>query len=155
VKGLQVQVMNRSISRRMIRVSVVASIFVSLLFTAPALLAQITIGGAGFLPNPIQMVSTVPGNGDVNPYGVAFVPVGFPSGVLNAGDILVSNFKQQPESSGHRHDHCSDHATRSTNLVFHRTGGTTGTIDRAGYSQRRPGGCWQLPVNRWHLRHRG
>ena len=100
MKGLQVQVMNRSISRRMIRVSVVASIFVSLLFTAPALLAQITIGGAGFLPNPIQMVSTVPGNGDVNPYGVAFVPVGFPSGVLNAGDILVSNFNNSQNLQG-------------------------------------------------------
>jgi WD40 repeat protein len=40
-------------------------------------------------------VSTVPGNGDVNPYGVAFVPAGFPTGgmpSLNPGDVLVSNF---------------------------------------------------------------
>jgi hypothetical protein len=37
--------------------------------------------------------STIPGNGDVNPYGVAFVPDGFPGGgKLNAGDVLVSNF---------------------------------------------------------------
>jgi hypothetical protein len=42
---------------------------------------------------PTFSVSTVPANGDVNPYGVAFVPEGFPhDGVLNAGDILVSNF---------------------------------------------------------------
>ncbi len=32
-------------------------------------------------------------NGDLNPYGVAFVPDGFPSGgVISPGDVLVSNF---------------------------------------------------------------
>jgi hypothetical protein len=46
-----------------------------------------------FLPSTVVTVSTVPSNGDVNPYGVAFVPQGFPAGgVLKAGDILVSNF---------------------------------------------------------------
>jgi hypothetical protein len=38
-------------------------------------------------------VSTVPANGDLNPYGVAFVPNDFPSGgTIKPGDILVSNF---------------------------------------------------------------
>lgn len=48
----------------------------------------------GELPNsPMQTVSTVPSNGDTNPYGVAFVPEGFPTGgLLEPGDILVSNF---------------------------------------------------------------
>jgi hypothetical protein len=46
-----------------------------------------------FLPSPVQSVSTVPANGDVNPYGVAFVPPQFAKGgTLNPGDILVSNF---------------------------------------------------------------
>ncbi len=37
--------------------------------------------------------STIPANGDNNPYGVAFVPDGFPKGGKTAaGDILVSNF---------------------------------------------------------------
>ena len=37
--------------------------------------------------------STIPGNGDLNPYGIAFVPDGFPSGgVISPGDVLVSNF---------------------------------------------------------------
>jgi DNA-binding beta-propeller fold protein YncE len=36
--------------------------------------------------------STVPPNGDLNPYGVAFVPANFPSGSIVAGDVLVSNF---------------------------------------------------------------
>jgi hypothetical protein len=42
---------------------------------------------------PTLTVSTVPRNGDTNPYGVAFVPEGFPgSAKLREGDILVSNF---------------------------------------------------------------
>ncbi len=36
--------------------------------------------------------TTAPSNGDVNPYGVAFVPRGFAAGgPLSAGDVLVSN----------------------------------------------------------------
>lgn len=47
---------------------------------------------AQFLPLPASTVSTMPSNGDVNPYGVAFVPSGMPKGTLQPGDILVSNF---------------------------------------------------------------
>jgi hypothetical protein len=53
-----------------------------------------------FLPTPARAVSTVPPNGDVNPYGVAFVPVGFPSSVLQPGDILVSNFNNNQNLQG-------------------------------------------------------
>ena len=47
-------------------------------------------------------VSTVPPNGDVNPYGVAFVPKGFPAvkGGLVAGDVLVSNFNNKKNLQG-------------------------------------------------------
>jgi DNA-binding beta-propeller fold protein YncE len=45
--------------------------------------------------------STVPHNGDVNPYGVAFVPAGIvPGGKLHAGDILVSNFNNSQNLQG-------------------------------------------------------
>jgi hypothetical protein len=45
-----------------------------------------------FIPNQI-VSSTTPLNGDGNPYGVAIVPSGFPSGgKIKPGDILVSNF---------------------------------------------------------------
>src|SRR6202140_378661 len=45
-----------------------------------------------FLPE-IIISSTIPANGDLNPYGVAIVPGGFPSGgTIAPGDILVSNF---------------------------------------------------------------
>lgn len=46
--------------------------------------------------------STVPANGDVNPYGVAFVPQGFPAvkDGLVAGDLLVSNFNDKANLQG-------------------------------------------------------
>jgi len=44
--------------------------------------------------------STIPSNGDVNPYGVAFVPEGFPGGVLQPGDTLVSNFNDNQNLQG-------------------------------------------------------
>ncbi len=54
-----------------------------------------------FLPGPIRVVSTVPANGDGNPYGVAFVPPYFPSGgAINPGDVLVSNFNNAPTMTG-------------------------------------------------------
>jgi hypothetical protein len=54
-----------------------------------------------FLPAQVRPVSTVPANGDVNPYGVAFVPLGFPAGgTINPGDILVSNFNAASNLQG-------------------------------------------------------
>ncbi len=53
-----------------------------------------------FVPNLVNS-STVPLNGDVNPYGVAFVPQGFPSGgAIAAGDVLVSNFNNSANLQG-------------------------------------------------------
>src|SRR5580658_5020843 len=55
-----------------------------------------------FLPSPVRTVSTVPANGDVNPYGVAFVPDNFQtgSGPLKHGDILVSNYNNSANQQG-------------------------------------------------------
>jgi hypothetical protein len=65
------------------------------LFAAAALLAAAATGAAAqtpFVPNNIS-TSTVPANGDTNPYGVAFVPSNFPAGgTIAPFDILVSNF---------------------------------------------------------------
>ena len=50
---------------------------------------------------PTMTVSTVPTNGDVNPYGVAFVPPGFPKGgMLEPGDVLVANFNDSANLQG-------------------------------------------------------
>ena len=55
-----------------------------------------------FLPSPVHSVSTVPTNGDVNPYGVAIIRKNFLSGAgpLRAGDILVSNFNNKNNLQG-------------------------------------------------------
>jgi hypothetical protein len=53
-----------------------------------------------FIPKSLAS-STMPANGDVNPYGVAFVPRGFPSGgKIAAGDVLVSNFNNSNNDQG-------------------------------------------------------
>src|SRR5262252_8414546 len=58
-------------------------------------------GREPFLPANVRVVSTIPGNGDLNPYGVATVPKGFPSGgTVNPGDILVSNFNSSANLQG-------------------------------------------------------
>jgi hypothetical protein len=52
----------------------------------------------GQLHGLTQIASTVPANGDVNPYGVAVVPAS--GGRLTAGDILVSNFNDKANVQG-------------------------------------------------------
>src|ERR1700688_5290239 len=76
-----------------------AAAAISCLFCSAVLLAQDE--DRPFLPGPVRVVSTVPGNGDVNPYGVAFVPPGFPAGgTIRPGDILVSNFNSSANLQG-------------------------------------------------------
>lgn len=51
--------------------------------------------------SPMINPTTVPANGDVNPYGVAFVPPFFPfGGAALPGDILVSNFNASSNLQG-------------------------------------------------------
>ena len=51
--------------------------------------------------SPEQMITTVPGNGDQNPYGVAVVPRFLrEGGALEPGDILVSNFNDSSNVQG-------------------------------------------------------
>jgi DNA-binding beta-propeller fold protein YncE len=67
-----------------------------------ALFAAASLAGAeeAFVPRVINS-STIPANGDLNPYGVAFVPEQFPEGgSLVAGDVLVSNFNNSGNSQG-------------------------------------------------------
>ncbi|SRR5579883_441011 len=67
-----------------------------------ALAFQSTIGNAdeAFLPRLI-VSSTIPANGDLNPYGVAFVPQNFPGGgAIAPGDVLISNFNSSKNVQG-------------------------------------------------------
>ncbi len=80
--------------------------------TAAILMVGATAGGFAADPDngeiipqlassPMFSVSTVPPNGDLNPYGIAFVPSGFPAGgPLQPGDILVSNFNANTNLQG-------------------------------------------------------
>jgi hypothetical protein len=75
-----------STGRRLWRAAAAAALGITAAFAAYA------DGDGAFLPKLINS-STVPANGDTNPYGVAFVPEGFPSGgAIKAGDVLASNF---------------------------------------------------------------
>jgi hypothetical protein len=57
-------------------------------------------GGGQFIPTAVTS-STIPANGDLNPYGTAFVPAGFPKGgKIAAGDVLVSNFNNINNQQG-------------------------------------------------------
>ena len=63
-----------------------------------------TDGNRAILPTGFLDVSTIPpepASQDQNPYGVAFVPNGFPSGgKLSPGDTLVSNFNNPSNTQG-------------------------------------------------------
>jgi len=75
----------------------IATIIVSLLLLSAAVpvAGQTVLGG---LSTVSTVASTVPANGDVNPYGVARVPI--TRGKLIAGNILVSNFNNSANLQG-------------------------------------------------------
>ncbi len=72
--------------------------------TLAALCGVLTAGAQtqnAILPLTPPIVSTVPSNGDVNPYGVAVVPrTLLGTAVLQNGDILVSNFNNSQNLQG-------------------------------------------------------
>jgi len=82
-------------------IQVLARALGSVLVTIPALaLAWGNDESEPFLPRVINF-STVPANGDLNPYGVAFVPEGLPSGgKIAPHDLLVSNFNNNGNLQG-------------------------------------------------------
>ncbi|WP_232439793.1 hypothetical protein [Burkholderia ubonensis] len=57
--------------------------------------------GGTILPPSAVIASTVPANGDLNPYGIAFVPPGVPAwSTLKPGDVVVSNFNNSANLQG-------------------------------------------------------
>jgi hypothetical protein len=79
-----------------------AALGAALLAASPLCRAQELDLDGPFLPSPVRTVSTVPANGDQNPYGVVFVPNNFitSGGLLHHGDILVSNFNNGANLQG-------------------------------------------------------
>jgi hypothetical protein len=80
---------------------VLAALALMLFGGAPAAGARATAAAAPFLSSlhtASSIGSTVPANGDVNPYGLAVVPA--TTGALKAGDFLVSNFNAKSNDQG-------------------------------------------------------
>ena len=78
-----------------VRLTAMLLLGLSLLVPSPAFAAS----GAFIAPlNISQIASTVPANGDINPYGVAVVKVS--TGNLVKGDVLVSNFNNSKNAQG-------------------------------------------------------
>jgi hypothetical protein len=76
---------------------------------------------------PTEIGSTVPGNGDVNPYGIVTVPRS--AGKLVRGDILISNFNNEGNEQG-----------RGTTLVQLTPGGTKTLFAQISQEIACPGG---------------
>jgi hypothetical protein len=75
-----------------------ASAVLSACSTSTSVKAATPVGFLTTLGKAIQVGSTVPANGDVNPYGIAVVPATV--GTLVQGDTLVSNFNDQANAQG-------------------------------------------------------
>jgi hypothetical protein len=75
------------------------------------------------LPKTPTASSAVPPNGDVNPYGVAFVPAGFPAGgSLKSGDIVVANFNDKDNLQGTGTTIVKINAGAAPSVFFHDSG---------------------------------
>ena len=80
------------------RAAVLALGCISACLGAGAATAQAAPFVAGLKPNPKPIATTVPGNGDVNPYGIVTVPTSV--GSLHQGNLLVSNFNNKDNLQG-------------------------------------------------------
>ena len=109
------------------------------------------VDATGFLPNQM-IVSTVPPNGDVNPYGVAFVPQGFQSGAgpLRAGDILVSNFNNSMNLQGTGTTIVRVTSRGAVSTFFAGPPHPGGSFYSAGGVAKRLCDCWKRAFKGWH-----
>jgi hypothetical protein len=96
--------------------------------TVACLAAFLALGAAGaqaapfiapFAPNPPAIATTVPANGDVNPYGIVTVPSSV--GSLQRGNLLISNFNNSANLQG-----------TGTTIVQIPPGGNDGNPGRVG-----------------------
>jgi hypothetical protein len=91
--------MTRSVTRRLTATAAVTAGAAALAAFALAPAQALTSGSfIGNLSKITTVASTVPANGDVNPYGVAVV--GHSIGKLVKGDILISNFNNSQNFQG-------------------------------------------------------
>lgn len=114
-----------------IRTSINAILGWSVIALSTALAQTTTTTPAGLIPFPPPSVSTIPSNGDVNPYGVAIAPAGLPTGgTLQPGDILVANFNNSANLAGlgSTITRVTSNGTTSTFFTGATTPGLTGAL---------------------------
>jgi hypothetical protein len=112
-----------------------ATVAAAALAVAPAAGAQARAPGQGHGQQSFisqfhkisTIASTVPGNGDVNPYGVAVV--GRSQGILHRGNVLVSNFNNKANLQG-----------TGTTIVQVSPGGSVSKFARIS-AKHLPGAC--------------
>ncbi len=80
------------------RLKIGVSLMICALAVAPTLASAAGSSFVGSFNTVTNVASTVPANGDVNPYGVVVVPSS--KGALVKGDILVSNFNNSANLQG-------------------------------------------------------
>jgi hypothetical protein len=88
----------RAASARGRRAAVLALAGLGAVLALGATSAQAAPFIAPFQPNPGPLATTVPPNGDINPYGIVTVPSSV--GMLHAGDLLISNFNNKKNLQG-------------------------------------------------------
>ena len=85
-----------------------------------AVLMIITVTSGAFgqvLPPPSNVISTIPPNGDVNPYGIAIALLHVPAGlILQHDDVLVSNFNNTRTFPASEPPSC---ASNSADFIVH------------------------------------
>jgi hypothetical protein len=84
--------------KRKLRLTIGTILIIGALAFAPGLVSAAGSSFVGPFNTVSTVASTVPANGDVNPYGVAVVPRS--QGMLVKGDILVSNFNNSANLQG-------------------------------------------------------
>ena len=133
--------------------------YIALVASSATLAAQAVVPNnlyGPFLLTPVQVVSTIPPNGDVNPYGVAFVPVGFPSSILQPGDMLVSDFNNSENLQGTGTTVVRIPANGGPASVFFQGNPQTHLgvgLSTALHPQRGVGSGGSVPHRRRHVRH--
>ena len=95
--------------------------------TIPLLLACSLLLSSAYAANIKVIASTVPSNGDINPYGIAVVPTTV--GSLTQGNILISNFNNSANLQG-----------TGTTIVQISPGGTVSQFAQID-SSKLPGPC--------------
>src|ERR1700685_1919664 len=93
----------RGVSSRSMRRITYFPLMIALLSIETTGVAQAQFWRSHSILDSLQSItaSTIPPSGEVNPYGVAFVPAQFPAGAnIAAGDVLVANFNNSSNVQG-------------------------------------------------------